>query len=65
MMPMDLNSTPFLSYRDINTDGIDLYEDAWGFFTEFTDVIGLLKQVRPVPDERLISRTIQKIREIH
>jgi len=65
MMPMDLNSTPFLSYRDINTDGIDLYEDAWGFFTEFTDVIGLLQQVRPVPDERLISRTIQKIREIH
>jgi len=65
MTPMGSTSTPFLSYRDINTDGIDLYEDAWGFFTEFSDVIGLLQQVRPVPDERLISRTIKKIRNIN
>jgi hypothetical protein len=65
MTPMDLTSTPFLSYRDINTDGIDLYEDAWGFITQFSDVTGLLQQIRPVPDERLISRTIQKTRNIH
>lgn len=61
---MDLTSTPLLSYRDINTDGIDLHEDAWGFITQFSDVIGLLQQVRPAPDERLVSRTIEKIRNI-
>ncbi len=27
---MGLNSTPFISYRDIKTENIDLFEDAWG-----------------------------------
>ena len=59
---MDLTSTPFLSYREIRTDEIDLYEDAWGFFTEFSDVISLLRLIKPVPDEKVVSRTIKKIR---
>ena len=62
MTPMDLTSTPFLSYREIRTDEIDLYEDAWGFFTEFSDVISLLRLIKPVPDEKVVSRTIKKIR---
>jgi hypothetical protein len=31
MKPMGLTSTPFLSYRDIDTTGTDLYDDAWVF----------------------------------
>jgi len=63
MKPMGLTFTPFLSHQDILVDEIDLYEDAWGFSTEFYGVIELLKQVKPVPGKRLIRRLIKRIRE--
>jgi len=60
---MGLNSTPFLSYRDIKTDKIDLFEDAFGIYSQFSDVIGLLNMVKPVPGKRLTRRLIAKIRK--
>jgi hypothetical protein len=63
MTPMGLNSTPFLSYRDIKTDKIDLFEDAFGIYSQFSDVIGLLNMVKPVPGKRLTRRLIAKIRK--
>jgi len=63
MMPMGLTSTPLLSYRDIKTEGTDLFEDAFGFYPEFRDVIELLKQVKPVPGKRLTRRLIEKLRK--
>jgi len=36
MKPMGLNSTPFITYQDIIVDGIDLYEDAFGIYPEFS-----------------------------
>ena len=62
---MGLNSTPFLSYHNIKTGGIDLYEDAFGFCQQFSDVIGLLNQVKPVPGKRLTRRLIMKIRNCY
>jgi hypothetical protein len=62
-MPMGLTSTPFLSYRDIKTDKIDLYEDAYGICSQFSDVIGILKQVKPAPGRDLTRRLIEKIRK--
>jgi hypothetical protein len=35
---MAKNSTPFLSYHDIQVDDIDIYEDAFGLYQEFCDV---------------------------
>jgi hypothetical protein len=63
MKPMGLTSTPFLLYRDIETEEIDLFEDAWGFYPQFSDVIDLLKQVKPVPGKRLTRRLIKTIRK--
>jgi hypothetical protein len=63
MKPMGLTSTPFITYRDIKVEGIDLYEDAWGINSEFCDVIGVLRQVKSVPGKRLIKRLINKIRK--
>lgn len=63
MKPMDLISTQFLSYHEIKTEGIDIYEDAFGFNQQFDDVIGYLKQVKPVPEKRLTRRLITKIRK--
>jgi hypothetical protein len=63
MTPMGLNSTPFLSYREIKTDKIDLYEDAFGLYQQFSDVIGVLNLVKPLPGKRLTRRLIEKIRK--
>lgn len=63
MMPMDLKSTPFLSYREITTDQIDLYEDAFGLYQQFSDVIGVLNLVKPIPGKRLTRRVIARVRK--
>jgi hypothetical protein len=63
MKPMGLTSTPFLLYRDIKTEETDLFEDAWGFYPQFSDVIDLLRQVKPVPGKRLTRRLIANIRK--
>lgn len=60
---MDLTSTPFLSYRDIKTDGTDLFDDAWGFYPQFHDVIDTMKHLKAIPGKRLVSRLIGKIRK--
>jgi hypothetical protein len=59
---MDLTSTHFLSYAEIKTDKIDLYEDAFGLCQEFSDVIGILNLVKPVPSKRLTHHLIENIR---
>ncbi len=63
MTPMDLTSTPFLSYREINTDGTDLIDDAWGFYPQFHDVIDLLNHLKVSPGKRLTARLIRKIKK--
>jgi hypothetical protein len=61
-MPMGLISTQFISYHQIKVDNTDLYEDAWGFSSEFSDVIELLDEVKPLPEKRLTKQMIEKIR---
>jgi hypothetical protein len=63
MKPMGLTSTPFISYHDIKVKDVDLFEDAWGFDSEFGDVINLLRQVNVVSGKRLTKRLIEKIRK--
>ena len=63
MKPMGLNSTPFISYQDINLKEVDLFEDAFGLNTEFCDVIDLLGQVKAVPEHRLTEKLIEKFRK--
>jgi len=63
MKPMDLNSTPFLSYHDIKVNHLDLFEDAWGLNSEFYEVIELLGQVKVVPEQWLTEKLIFKIRK--
>ena len=63
MKPMGLNSTPFISYHEIDVEEIDLIEDAWGLNSEFCDVIELLGQVKAVPRKRLTKKLIEKVRK--
>jgi hypothetical protein len=63
MKPMVSNSTPFISYHEINLKDVDLFEDAHGLSTEFCDVINLLRQIKAVPDRRLTEKLIEKFRK--
>jgi hypothetical protein len=64
MKPMGLIFTPFIAYRDIKVDNIDLIEDAWGLNSEFCDVIDLLREIQPAPEGCLTTSLIKKIRKI-
>jgi len=61
---MGLTSTPFISYHEIDTTETDLLEDAWGLNSGFCDVIQLLEEYEPTPEEHLISSLLERFREI-
>jgi hypothetical protein len=61
VMPMVLTSTPYISYQEINVENTDLLDDAWGFSSEFSDVINFLGKVETDPGEQLTARLIWKI----
>jgi len=60
---MGINSTRLISYRDIDVDKIDLYEDAWGFNSQFSEVMSLLSMVKAAPGKRVTKRLIKRIRQ--
>ena len=61
---MVLTYTPFISYQNIKVKDVDLFEDAWGLNSEFSDVIELLHKVKAVPERGLTKRLIYKIRKM-
>jgi hypothetical protein len=63
MKPMDLISTPLITYRNIKVKNIDLFEDAWGFNSEFSEVIDQLHRVKAVPGRGLTRNLMIKIRK--
>ncbi len=63
MKPMVLNSTPFITFREIKIKDIDLIEDAWGLNSEFFDVFELLGQLNVQPGRILTTSLIKKLRK--
>jgi len=63
MKPMELTSTPLISYHSIKVKDVDLFEDAFGLNSEFGDVVYLLRQIKAVPGKRLTKGLIEKIRK--
>jgi len=63
MKPMDLISTPLITYQNIKVENIDLIEDAWGLNSEFSDVIDHLHQLKAVPGRCLTRSLMRKIRK--
>jgi hypothetical protein len=61
-MPIDSNSTPFITYLEINVEETDLFDDAWGFSSEFQDVISQLGEVDTSPGDRMAENLIGMIR---
>lgn len=60
-MPMDNNSTRFLSFDEIIVDEIDIVEDA--FFSDLTyGIIGeLVKEISIEPPPGVIDRLIRQV----
>jgi hypothetical protein len=58
---MGLTSTPFVSYHEINVEETDLFEDAWGFNSDFYDVISFLGRIDSDPGNQLTARIIGEI----
>ena len=63
MKPMGITFTQFISYHEIKTRDIDLFEDAFGVYNEFYDVIDTLKQLKPVASNQMTRKLIRKIRK--
>jgi hypothetical protein len=61
---MVLTSTPFITYREINVEETDLFEDAWGFSSEFEDVISQLCQIDTSPSDRMAEQLIGIINKL-
>ncbi|MBP8958819.1 MAG: hypothetical protein KBG40_00135 [Bacteroidales bacterium] len=57
---MNLISTKLISYFNINPDETDIYDDAWGFSSEFADVLNFLGTI----DDEPPSATTEKLLEI-
>lgn len=58
---MDLISTPLVKYHQVRVDDTDIYEDAWGFSSEFDDVLGLLGKIDNSPAAAMTERLIEMI----
>jgi len=61
---MNLTSARFVHYSEINTDNTDIYDDAWGFSSEFGDVFALLEHDKIVPSREITERLTNLINRI-
>jgi hypothetical protein len=64
-MPMVSTSTPFITFREINVEETDLYDDAWGFSSEFQDVMCQLGEVDTSGADKLAEQLIVSISKLH
>ena len=55
---MDLTSTPFLKYHEIEVTGADIHDDAWGFNSEFSDVLIFLGKIDDPAADEMTERLI-------
>jgi len=56
---MELISTPTLKYDEIEVKATDIYDDAWGFNSEFSDVFSVLGKPDYTPADRMGERLIK------
>ncbi len=61
VLPVNLTSTQLISFRNINTDEVDIYDDAWGFASEFTDVLDFLGTIDAEPPSAATEKLLELI----
>lgn len=60
-LPMNLNSTPFVKYDEIDVEDADLIDEAWDFRAEFQDVFELLDTLKAEPGRQITERLMEII----
>jgi len=60
-MPMDNNSTLFLSFTDITVNEIDLFEDAFFSDAEYSTLTCMVSRVSIEPPPDLVARIIARV----
>ncbi|HVN58049.1 MAG TPA: hypothetical protein VMT63_07115 [Bacteroidales bacterium] len=55
---MELISTPTLRYEEIEVNTTDIYDDAWGFNSEFSDVLEFLGSIDKTPADGMSDRLV-------
>ncbi len=55
---MDLTSTPFVKYHEIEIEETDIYDDAWGFNSEFNDILSFLGPIDESPADRMADHLV-------
>jgi hypothetical protein len=58
---MNLISTPFLKYHEIEAESTDIHDDAWGFNSEFSDILSYLGKIDETPADAMSERLIDLI----
>ena len=61
---MQLTSTRLISYSEIELKNTDLFEDAFGIRTEFSDVIGFLKMASFEPEESMLDKLSSRLKSL-
>ena len=59
---MGLTSTQLITYSEIEIKNIDLFEDAFGIRSEFSDVIAFLKTATFEPGKGLLKKLSDRIK---
>ena len=59
---MGLTSTQFIAYSEIEVTNTDLFEDAFGIRTEFSDVIAFLQKASFEPEKDLLKKLTDRIK---
>ena len=55
------HSVRVLRYCEIDVGSIDLIDDAWGFRSQFADVIRLLDMINTTPPDSLLKRLFSRV----
>lgn len=64
MKPVIETFLPFLSYQELSVSEIDVYDDAWGFNSQFSEVFRKLSLASPEPSESVLESLLGKIESI-
>ena len=62
---MGLTSTQLITYSEIEIKNIDLFEDAFGIRSEFSDVISFLRMASFEPEKDLLMKLSDRIKGIN
>ncbi len=60
-MPMDMNSTPFLKFNDINNSRTDLLADAWAIYDDLDFLFKHFESSLNGPGDEVVEKIVSSV----